>query len=208
MLGGDVGSTGSSGFPVGVLGRVHGGYELRSGLGFGIDAGYLYVTRDVAGRPETLRPVGKPESKGTASDTLSLRGLLVGGSAQFHRGETLTFLARLGIGAFFANAVDQRSGQFTPAGGGPIDVPTARTAADVSYLYVAPELRVGYRIASHVEINGGLDAMLMVGLSEARWNRQNGVVLGNQGFAAYDEATLFGSTLFLLNPGVGARFDF
>ncbi len=207
-LGGDVGASGSSGFPLGVLGRVHGGYELRSGLGFGIDAGYLYITRDVSGRPETLRPVGKPDSPGTANDTLSLRGLLVGASGQLHKGEKLTYLARLGIGAFFANAVDQRSGQFTPAGGGPIDVPTARTAADVSYLYVAPELRIGYRIADHVEINGGLDAMLMVALSEARWNRQNGVVLGNQGFAAYDEATLFGSTLFLLNPGVGARFDF
>jgi len=206
-LGGDVAASGDAGFPIGVVGRVHGGYELPSGLGFGIDAGYMYITRDVSAREELLRPVGKPEARGTANDTLSLRGLLVGASAHLHKGEKITFLGRLGIGAFFANATDQRAGTFTTQAG-PIDVLTARTAADVSYLYVAPEARVGYRLAPHVEVNAGIDLMLMVALAEARWNRENGVVLGNQGFAAYGETTFFGSTLFLVNPGVGARFDF
>ena len=57
-------------------------------------------------------------------------------------------------------------------------------------------------------VSAGIEIMVLVALKDARWDQANGVVLGNQGLAGYDNQTLFGSTLLLVNPGVGARFDF
>jgi len=210
-LGGEVADAGSASFPLGFVGRGHVGYELPTGVGFALDAGYLHLARNVDDRETVIRPVGKPEARGTASDKISLKGLVVGGSAQLHRsafGEKIPLLLRLGVGAFIANANDRRSGDFAPAGGNPVAVATTRTSADLAYLYVAPEARVGYRIADRVEISFGVEVMIMVGLSNARWDTANGVVLGNQGLAGYDNQTLVGSTLFLVNPGLAARFDF
>ena len=214
VLGGDVSDSGSASFPLGFVGRAHVGYELPSGLGFSLDAGYLYFARDVEERATVIRPVGKPEAPGTANDKLSLKGLLVGGSAHLHRNsfgeksEKVPLLLRVGLGALLGNVNDRRSGDFTPAGATPIAVETARTSADVPYLYIAPEVRVGYRLGDRLELSAGVELMVLVALKEARWNSQNGVVLGNQGLAGYDSQTLFGGTLFLVNPGVGARFDF
>ena len=211
LFGGDVSDSGSASFPLGFLGRAHLGYELPTGLGFSLDAGYMYLARTVDNRETVIRPVGKPEARGTASDKLSLKGVLVGGSVHLHRntfGEKLPLLLRVGLGALLANANDRRSGEFTPAGGTPISVDTTRTSTDVPYLYIAPEVRVGYRIGDRLELSAGLELMVLVGLKPARWDQNNAVVLGNQGLAGYDSQTLAGSTLFLVNPGVGARFDF
>lgn len=210
-IGGEVADGGSASLPIGFIGRGHVGYELPSGLGFSLDAGYLYLARSVDGRETVLRPVGKPEARGTANDKISLKGLVVGASAQLHRntfGEKIPLLLRFGMGVFVANANDRRSGDFTPAGAPTLSVATTRTSTDVPYLYVAPEARVGYRLGDRVEISFGVEVMIMVGLGDARWNPANGVVLGNQGLAGYDNQTIVGSTLFLVNPGLAARFDF
>jgi hypothetical protein len=211
LLGGDVSDSGSASFPLGFAGRAHVGYELPSGLAFGIDAGYLYLARNVDGRDTVLHPVGKAVAPGTANDKLSLKGLLVGGSAMLHRntfGEKLPLTLRIGVGALLANETDRRSGDFTPAGGTPITVDTAKTSVDVPHLYIAPEVRVGYRLGEHFEVSAGVEVMVLVALKDARWDTTNAVVLGNQGLAGYDNQTLFGTTLLLVNPGVGARFDF
>ena len=211
LLGGDVSDSGSASFPLGVAARAHLGYELPSGLGFGLAVGYLYLARDVDDRQTVLRPVGKAEASGTASDKLSLKGLLVGGAAQLHRntfGEKFPLLLRVGVGAFLASATDRRSGEFTPAGGMPIQVDTTKTSVDVPHLYIAPEARVGYRLSERVEITAGVEVMVLVALKEARWDSASAVVLGNQGLAGYDSQALFGSTIFLVNPGLGVRFDF
>ena len=211
LVGGDVSGSGSASFPLGVVARAHVGYELPSGLGFGLAAGYLYFARDVDDRQTTIRPVGKAEAPGTANDKLSLKGLLLGGSAHLHRstfGEKMPLLLRVGVGAFLASATDRRSGEFTPAGGMPLQVDTAKTSVDVPHIYIAPEARVGYRLSDRFELSAGVEVMVLVALKEARWDTTNGVVLGNQGLAGYDSQSLFGGTLLLVNPGVGARFDF
>ena len=208
--GGDVSAGGSASFPLGFVGRAHVGYELPTGLGFSLDAGYLYLARTVADRAVALHPVGKPDASGIATDQLSIKGLLLGGSAQLHRptfGEKIPLLVRVGIGAFLASANDRRSAEATPAGGALVAVDNTRTADSAPYLYVAPEVRVGYRVGDRVEIAAGLEIMIMVPLKEPRWDVQNAVVLGNQGLAGYDSQSLFGA-LFLVSPGVSARFDF
>ncbi|HEY8077103.1 MAG TPA: PEGA domain-containing protein [Labilithrix sp.] len=203
VFGGDVSGGGSASIPLGVSGRVHVGYELRSGLGVGLDAGYMYLTRSVSGRDTLLHPVGKPDAPGTADDRITLRGLLVGASAHLHRGEKFPLLLRLGAGVALGSASDRRAGDFTAAA-----VDNARTATDVSYLYVAPEVRLGWRVVERVEISVGTDVMLMVGLKEARWDAQNSVVLGNQGLASYADESMIGTTLIVIEPGIAARFDF
>jgi hypothetical protein len=211
LLGGDVTDSGSASFPLGIVGRAHVGYELPTGLGFGLAAGYLYLARDVDDRQTLIHPVGKPDAPGTASDKLSLKGLLLGGTAHLHRntfGERFPLLLRVGVGAFLASATDRRSGDFTPAGGTSLHVDTAKTSVAVPHLYIAPEARVGYRLGSRLELSAGVEVMVLVALEQARWDRTNGVVLGNQGLAGYDSQALFGSTVLLVNPGVGARFDF
>ena len=211
LVGGEVSDSGSASLAIGFVGRAHVGYELVSGLGFALDAGYLYLARTVDGRTATLHPVGKPDAPGTATDKLSLKGLLVGGSVQLHRntfGEKIPLLLRVGLGGLLGNANDRRSGDFTPTGGPSVTVDTARTSAAAPYLYIGPEARVGYRIGDRIELTAGIEIMVMVALKEARWDSQNGVVLPKQGLAAYDSQSLFGSTLLLVNPGLGARFDF
>lgn len=211
VLGGEVTDTGSASFPLGASGRAHAGYELPSGLGFGLDAGYMYLARVVNEREETLRPVGKAEARGTARDQLSLKGLLIGGSVHLRQGaEKMPLTLRVGVGALLANATDRRTGEFPDGAGGPIvTVPATRSTADLTFLYVAPEARLGYRITSNIELSAGADVMLMVGLGGAAWDLSQAVVLGRQGLATYaEERTLFGSTLLLVNPSVGARFEF
>lgn len=210
VLGGEVADSGSSSFPLGVNGRAHAGYELPSGLGFGLDAGYLYLTRVINDRDEILRPVGKPEARGTARDHTTLRGLLLGGSVHLRQGEKLPLTLRVGVGALLANAADRRTAEMPDGPGGPtVNIAATKSSADVVFLYVAPEARLGYRLTSNIELSAGVDVMLMVGLAEARWALSQAVVLGRQGLATYaEERSLFGSTLLLVNPGVGARFEF
>ncbi len=207
VFGGDVSGGGSASLPFGASGRVHVGYELRSGLGFGLDAGYMYLTRSVSGRDTLLHPVGKPDAHGTADDKLSLRGLLLGASAHLHRGDKFPLLLRLGAGVALGSTADRRSGDFTASPGG-VTVDATRTTTDVSYLFVAPEVRLGWRVVDRVEISVGTDVMLMVGLKQARWDTQNAVVLGNQGLASYSDESIIGTTLIVFEPGIAARFDF
>jgi hypothetical protein len=211
VLGGEVADSGSSSFPLGVNGRAHAGYETVSGLGFGIDAGYLYLTRVINDREETMRPVGKPEARGTARDQTTLKGLLLGGSVHLRQGsEKMPLTLRVGVGALLANATDRRTAQMPDGPGGPtVDVAATKSSADLVFLYVAPEARLGYRITSNIELSAGVDVMLMVGLGDAKWALSQTAVLGRQGLASYaEERSLFGSTLLLVNPGVGARFEF
>jgi len=213
IMGGGVADSGSASFPLGVVGRAHVGYEVPSGVGVALDAGYLYLARDVSGRDTMLRPVGKAEARGVADDELSLRGLLIGASAHLHRnqpfGEKMPLLLRVGLGVLLGSASDRRTGAFTPAGGTLTPVAASRTTDDAAFLYVAPEARLGYRIGERLELSAGLELMVLVGLSKARWDTQgSSVLLGNQGLAGYDNQTLVGSTLLLVNPGVGARYEF
>lgn len=213
VFGGDVSGTGDASIPLGIAGRIHVGYELPSGIGFAFDAGYMHLGRSVDDRATVLRPVGKPDAPGTASDALSLRGLLLGGSAHLHRaspfGEDLPLLFRVGLGVLLGSANDERSGTFSAAGQPPLPVATTRTTDQTAYLYVAPEARLGYRLTERLELSAGVELMLMVGLSRTRWDtRGSAVVLGDQGLAGYDPQTLTGSTMLLASPSLGARWDF
>jgi hypothetical protein len=205
---------------------VHGSYEIWNGFGFGVSVGYLSLAQSMTGRAEELTPVGLPADHGTAADTLKLRGFRAGGFASFRTWVgRISLRSRLGAGALLGSASDTRSGTFRSGGGagacrapatasdgtgdpdcfsiGPaIDAPSA------SFFYVDPEVRVGFRIGRHVELSAGVEGIFLFGLSSPRWSTALGVSAAKDGYGTFRHATLAGSFLAVITPGLGARYDF
>jgi hypothetical protein len=196
--------------PFGFAATFHAGYELRSGLGFSLDAGYLLFAQKLEGRPSVLRPVGKPDNPGTSDDAITVRGPTLGAAAFLHLGKKVPFGARLGAGALLATASDRRTGTFNP------NDPTQaypvgpfREAPSASYFYLAPELRVGVRMGGHFEAFVGVRGLILIGLQDPRWTNQTQVVAGaNQGLSRFEEQSIVGKTAVVLAPGLGLRADF
>jgi hypothetical protein len=237
-LGGDIaGCSGgcSSGFAVGVLGELRAGYELSSGIGFSIDGGYVWVQQSISGRSDSLlpQPVGQvPPDPGKTNDTLALQGPIVTASASFHRGEKLTWLGRVGIGAWFANVSDSRSGTYTTVqssnplthmmGLPPVTYTTSPVSESVGTVYGAlvPEFRVGWRLGSQAEVGAGVQALLALPFSTPRWQpgSQTPVITGNcgatptktcvwDGGAVYSTSSLTGSVVVLIAPELSFTYS-
>jgi len=237
-LGGDLsgGCSGgcSPGFAFGVLGELRAGYELSSGIGFSIDGGYVWVRQSINGRSDSLSPtpVGSvPPDPGKTNDTLQLQGPLVTASASFHRGEKLTWLGRVGIGAWFANVSDSRSGTYTTVlsynpvthmtGLPPVTYSVSPVSESVGTVYGAlvPEFRVGWRLGDSTEVGVGVQALLALPFTTPRW-QSNGqsVVTGNcgtpqtntcvtDGGAVYSTSSLTGSVVVLIAPELSFTYS-
>jgi hypothetical protein len=216
-LGGDVvGRCTACGLPIGLDGVFRGGYELRSGLGLAVEAGYLRLGGTVSGPAVLLpQPSGNPKNGGTADDALRLEGVLLGASAAYHRGEHVTLLFRLGGGVYLASARDARSATFTNSMGTTYPLPPGfgqSTAA--TYAYFSPEARVGYRLGEHIEVSVGASAILLFALKQPRWDGSSGAVLTSRGLpdtgdgeAVFAADSLAGTPILVLTPGIGVRYE-
>jgi PEGA domain len=194
---------------IGGLGVLHAAYQLPVGVGFGVDGGYLAFSSSLSRRAVQFMPNGASfHDNGTVDDKLSSRGLVIGGSAFFHLGETWPLTLRLGIGAMLANVRDQRTGNFTDSKGAPFSVNYA-DAPSAAYFYVAPEVRFGRRLGDHLELTVGVELRILTAVSQATWSDAGGIFAtaadGEGGFSAQ---TLAGTVLFIVAPGLGARYDF
>lgn len=215
VFGGDVSDacTGgcSSGLPIGVHGVLHGAYQLGSGLGFGADVGYLLAYRSISSRETTLSPKGRADNRGTADDALRLSGFTLGGSAHYQLKGSFPILFRLGAGVLLGSVRDARTGSFSNGAGETYGV-DAKTSAAATYLYVAPEIRVGRAIAKNFEVNLGVETLLMTALSQPTWSDGTGIVTSStgrgDGLATFGDQSTAGKVLVLVAPGVGARYDF
>jgi hypothetical protein len=199
----------------------HAGYQLGSGLALLLDAGFLSLKQQLKQREVSLYPQGLKANFGLATDDLSLQGLRVGPSAEYHRGESLTLTGRLGLGVFLGWAKDERSGS---ASTNERDDPNsnehylaqtysfdASESPQARYLYVAPEFRLGWRFADRFELSAGVRALILVGLTEPVWADESPVFPGesfNVGPLRFGADTLAGRSLLVVSPGLGARFDF
>ncbi len=197
----------SQGLGAGVLAFLHAGYELGSGLGFGVAAGYLDVSQDVEGRPTTIQPVGLSARSGTASDALRMRGLAVGATGSYRLGEDYPVQLRLGAGPLFATVEDRRVGSFTLDGmsyqAGPLMQDPSAT-----YLFVNPEARLSVAIGEHVHVGAGLQVLVLVALSKPQWDPSREVDAATDGIGAFGGENLTGPVLVFIAPGVGARAHF
>lgn len=228
-FGGDLaaGCTGSCVQGAAVGGRVvvHGGYELSNGFGFGLSLGYLGVQQDIVGREATLTPEGLPADHGVVDDTLRLRGFSPGVWASYRFGERLPIRLRASAGALLGSMSDTRTGRFQP-GGSPSTCSAAVVQAAeaesspcfttgpviqapfAAFIFVEPEVRIGYRIGERFEVSAGVAALLLFGVSVPSWDADQGIYAGKDGFAQFGADKLAGSFVPLIVPGLGARYEF
>jgi hypothetical protein len=210
-LGGDVDSSceGACSKKPGLGGLVWGrvGYQLGSGLGFSLDAGYLAITQAIRDRATPIQPTGLPESTGTANDTLSLSGLLLGAEAAFHRGAKMPVTFGLGFGALIGTLNDHRTGDFPTRAGSSFHADVAGSST-ARYLYLDPKARVGFKVGARFEVNAGIDVLILVSLTQPRWDRTVPIAAASDGVAYFYSDALAGKTMFVFGPGLGARYEF
>ncbi len=215
-LGGDIAGCASpcSAAPgVGLEAMGRGLYELRSGFGFGLEAGYLILVEGVSKRPAALAAAGLTD-KGTASDSLALHGALAGATAGFHFATRFPVDLRLGSGVLLGALVDRRTGELsTQARAGhpatSYDVPQVSERPLAAYWYVAPEVRVGLGVGKHVELSLGLEPRLLVAVSQPTWTpSEKPVAAHGDGQGTFGAQALAGRVILTGALGAGVRYAF
>ena len=213
-LGGDVaGCTGGCSHAVGVgaVGLVHGGYQLGSGFGFGVAAGYLLATQDVTNRATELVPhskTGLPAPQpGTAEDKLRLSAFLGGAEVFYRTGDEIPVLFRLGVGAMVGQLRDERKGSFT-SGTTPVQALPVVDFPMATSIYINPEVRVGLRLGKHVDLSAGIQTLLLVAIKQPTWNEKIELDAGPGGIGGYKAEPVMGQLVLLLAPTVSFRYDF
>lgn len=214
-FGGDVGTTCgegcSNGAGVGGLVMLHGAYEFGSGFSLGLGGGFLQASQTVEGRATTLQPVGlEPGLSGTATDDLRLRGYLIGVDAGMRFFEDFPVRLRLGAGALVAQARAVRSGSFTTRAGSTFSAPELVSDQIGAFVYLDPEVSVGWRFADIFEIGAGVQALILIAAAPPTWggDENPSVVVDGDGLSSYaeDETTMSHMVLFV--PGLNARVSF
>ncbi|WP_237245516.1 MULTISPECIES: PEGA domain-containing protein [Sorangium] len=212
-LGGEImsgcGSGCSRGIGLGGLGMIHGGYELGSGIGVGIELGALFATQQIEGRPAGLRPVGYPEPlRGTASDALRVGGFLAGATFGYHVGEEFPALLRLGAGVLVDQVRDERTGRFRTTDGAWFNTAPVVDFAPATYFYVDPEARLGLRLGERWELSASLKLLLLIGLSKPAWDNTIELAAESDGIGTYAPESLMGDFVFMIAPGASLRYQF
>lgn len=196
---------------LGALVTVRGGYELPSGFGFGLSAGFFFAEQSVKGREATLQPVGiEGEATGTLDHTLAIRrGLLFGPWLGFSYGERFPFHVRVAGGPLFAWVGETRQGTLQPVReGSEYPVGPLSVSELTTFIQVSPDVRIGYRITPKLEISAGVDVLVLIPLSAPAWDGARAVNAGADGIGTFPADRFLGSVLFGVAPGLGARYDF
>ncbi|WP_437553853.1 PEGA domain-containing protein [Sorangium sp. So ce367] len=214
-LGGEItdgcGSGCSSSLGLGGLGMIHGGYELGSGIGVGIELGGLFAAQQLDERSATLRPVGyRDPLDGTASDTLRLGGFLAGATFGYHFDISDRFpaLLRLGAGVLVGEVRDERTGRFRTTGGEWFNTFPVVDFASATYFYADPDLRLGLRLGERWEVSGSLKLLLLIGLSKPKWDRTIELSASTDGIGTYEPESLMGDFVLMFSPGASLRYQF
>ena len=196
----------SSSVPLGLSGVLRATYQFQSGFGLGVHAGYLSLSRTYVGRAALATPVGKTAQNGALDDKLSLTGVVAGADGQLSIGEKWPATLRFGAGVLLGGITDTRSGAFTDSKAASYAVNT-RTRPSATYLYVAPEVRIGRRFGPHVAVDVGVQAVIMVGLKTPKWDPLS-TVSGPDGFVQFPADSLTGGVMLSFVPGIGAKYEF
>ncbi|MEZ4301027.1 MAG: PEGA domain-containing protein [Polyangiaceae bacterium] len=193
---------------VGAHGVVRGGYELGVGFGGGVAFGFLTAQQGIRDRPVALRVDGLPDHRGTGADTLGFRAWLLGGWLGMRIGTRFPMQLRMTVAALHGDLSDARTAVFTSSTGKPYRVGTLVETYDASFVYVAPELRIGLPLGDRVELSAGLEVPVLVAIDRAVWDPTRAVVAGGDGQGTFAAESITGAVLVAVAPGVGARYDF
>lgn len=220
---GDCTGTCASSPGLGGLGFFHAGYQLGSGFGFGLSAGYLLAVQSVSGRTTDLVPYstnGKPPPQsGTADDSLRMNAFLGGANLFYRLGDKVPVMFRLGAGALVGQLRDERSGKFKTSQGNAYNVDPAVTLTTAKYIYINPGVKVGVRLGDHVDLSIGAQMLVLIALSQATWNQSIEVNAGprptkadptpkTDGAGTYRGDSIMGSVVLGVVPAASLRYDF
>ena len=194
---------------IGVAGMVRGAYELGSGLGFGIEVGYLLASHEVTDHTSALTPNGlSSANEGRATDRMRLQAFMAGANIGYHVGEEYPFAVRLGAGIMLGELRDERDGAFVARAGDSYRTSPVATFPGMTYIYIDPEIRAGVRFLEHFELTGSVQALMMVGITQPKFDPSLQVAAGSDGLGSYGEDTLMGSFVVAIAPGANLRYDF
>lgn len=208
-------------FGGGIRGKLRGGYRFPGGFLGSIDVGYLYARQKITDRNASIVPAGFSPEYGVVSDTLSIRGVLLGSSIGIRIGKKeMPISLRLGVGALLgATFRDRRAGTFTtnPRTSGGAVVPAQTYAVDVTQypsvlsIYAAPEVQFAYPLAERLHLAFGVEALLLLTPQSSRpqWtpngSKIDAATSGQATFAAED---LMNDALFLFTPQASIQYEF
>src|SRR5205085_8683001 len=177
------------------------------GLSFGIDAGLLALSAGTSARPTEVQTLNLGPNSGTVDDSLYLRGFRVGPSVGYRFGEDLPMTLRLGLGVFLGSVGDARTGSFTSSASARYDVSVSESA-NATYLYAAPEARIGKSFGDHFELNAGVTVLVLAALERPHWQDEQPVVAARDGLATFGSQSTVGAFVLAIVPGIGARYAF
>jgi hypothetical protein len=202
----DCTGTCSAGVPVGLDGQLHAIYQMPSGFGLGIQAGYL-MTHASSARGTTVTPVGLPADSGSTTDTLWLQGVMLGAEAQYVVPSSWPVTLRLGAGALLGSIQDNRSGTFEDSARASFDVASSQKPS-ADYVYVGPEMRIGRRLGQHIEVSAGVRALVLFAVKTPTWSPLSSLVpAGADGEGTFPSASLSGGVMVMAIPSLGLKYE-
>jgi hypothetical protein len=96
----------------------------------------------------------------------------------------------------------------------PRDQGDLQKRAASTYGYVAPEIRIGRRFGDHVEVDVGVELLLLAALSRPTWQDDTKVKTSGSptsqgdGYGTFGGDTLLGGILVGATPSLAARYAF
>lgn len=222
-FGGDVAGKCTDGCSVspglGALGVAHGTYELGNGFGFGLSLGYLFAFQTVENRTTELVPYARagepPPQTGHAKDVMQLSSFLGGVHLSYRFGEEIPVLLRASGGVMVGSFRDERSGTFVSTTGAlagtnglQYDTDTLVDRKMALYGFVDLEPKVGYRIAKDMDLSLGVQAILLVAITQPTWDATLETFAGTDGRGTYRSEPTFGSLVFGIAPTFSYRYYF
>lgn len=192
------------GLGAGGLVQVRVGYDVELPLSIGLSAGYARVGRDEQG-PSTITPFGGAANPGASEDALLLHGGLAGLFGAL-RWEHVTL--RIGAGALIGRASIRRTGSFRSSTGEPYPIGVDPGATWANYLFLAPEARVGFRVAGPLELSVGSAPLLLAALSQPSVDATEEVVNPDAFATVTIDRDLAPPVTVLLTIDVGVRVSF
>jgi hypothetical protein len=198
-LNGDV-----EGHALGAAVQMRGAVSFERFVEFGVSAGFVGLEHAKGDRVATLQPVGLPGRGGTLNDELRLRAAVVGidGDVAFGPGPRVHL--RLGAGVVSGTLVHRRHGAFEVAG----DIQPTSEEHRVWLIYVEPGVRLGVRVASSVELLGGIDVGVLIAPDPPGWSADKLVDAGPDGVATFPAETLLGKAAVVISPRLGVTYTF
>ncbi len=190
--------------------QIEGSYRFAERWRIAADVGYLVVGQTVDGRATNLMATGYV-SRGAAADTLTLRGALLGISAQYQPPRLGPTFGHLGLGALVGSVLDERTGDFASgAAGGAVGAysitPPLTQRPPLECLYVSLGFGASWRVAPNWVLGAALEIMSLFALRQPAWHEQV-LFVTPDGESSFARETLAGRPIVLWSPSLVARHD-